>query len=76
MKFTNLEQQIIDTLKEILQETECVYSHDLVKDNPTALRGALSSLVAKGVLDIDKCFPSKINGVDYYEVFWNEDLIA
>ena len=76
MKFTNLEQQIIDTLKEILQETECVYSHDLVSDNPTALRGALSSLVSKGVLDVDTFFPSNINGVNYYPVTWDEDLIA
>lgn len=76
MKFTNLEQQIIDTLKDILQETDCVYSNDLVSDNPTALRGALSSLVAKGVLEVDTCFPTNINGVNYYPVTWDEDLIA
>ena len=76
MTFTEHEQVIIDTLKEILTETECVYSDDLVSADPKVLRGALSSLIKKGVIDVDTYYPSKINGVVYYPVtYWDERVI-
>lgn len=76
MTFTEHEQVIINTLKEVLRETECVYSDDLITDDPKVLRGALSSLIKKGVLDVDKDYSSNINGVVYYPVtYWDEDVI-
>jgi hypothetical protein len=76
MQFTTLEQKIIRTLKSVLVETECVYSDDLIADDPKALRGALASLIKKGVIDVDKDYPSNINGTVYYPVtYWDEDVI-
>ena len=76
MTFTEHEQVIIDTLKEILTETECVYSDSLIANDPKVLRGALSSLIKKGVIDVDTYSPSKINGVVYYPVtYWDESVI-
>ena len=75
MEFTNLETQVLLTLKDILAETECVYSADLVQDNPKQLRGALASLVAKNVIDVDYDHPTNINGTIYYPVWWDEDVI-
>lgn len=75
MEFTKLETEVLLTLKDILIETECVYSYDLVKNDPKRLRGALASLVAKNVLDVDYDYPSKINGVTYYPVDWDDDVI-
>ena len=76
MTFTEHEQVIINTLKEVLRETECVYSDDLITDDPKVLRGALSSLIKKGVLDVDKDYSSNINGIVYYPVtYWDEDVI-
>jgi len=76
MTFTEHEQAIIDTLKEVLTETECVYSDDLIANDPKVLRGALSSLIKKGVLDVDKDYPSNINGTTYYPVtYWDDALM-
>jgi len=76
MELTKNEQTILSTLKDILVETECVYSDDLISSNPKILRGALASLVKKGVIDIDKDYPSVINGETYYPVtYWDESLI-
>lgn len=75
MEFTKLETQVLLTLKDILQETECVYSADLVQDNPKQLRGALASLVNKNVIYVDNDHPSNINGVTYYPVSWDDDVI-
>ena len=49
-QFTTLEQRILLTIKDILTETECFTSYDLIKDSPKVLRGALASLVKKGVV--------------------------
>ena len=68
MTFTKHEQVIMDTLKEVLMETECVYSDDLIANDPKVLRGALASLVKKGVLYVDTDYPSNINGTLYYPV--------
>ena len=74
-KFTALEKHILLTIKDILTETECLYSHDLVKDSPRVLRGALASLIKKGVVSIDDR-PSNINGTLYYAVdYWDEEVI-
>ena len=76
MTFTEHEQVIVNKLKEVLTETECVYSDDLIADDPKVLRGALSSLIKKRVLDVDKDYPSNINGAVYYPVtYWDEDVI-
>lgn len=76
MTFTEHEQVIIDTLKEVLTETECVYSDDLIANDPKVLRGALSSLIKKGILDVDKDYPSNINGTTYYPVtYWDDSVI-
>ena len=52
-QFTTLEKHILLTIKDILTETECFTSHDLVKDSPKILRGALASLIKKGVVSVD-----------------------
>jgi len=76
MEFTTHEQAILSTLNDILLETECVYSDDLVSADPKVLRGALSSLIKKGVIDIDTDYPSNINGTVYYPVtYWDEDFL-
>ena len=76
MEFTTHEQAILSTLNDILLETECVYSDDLVSADPKVLRGALSSLIKKGVIDIDTDYPSNINGTVYYPVtYWDEDVL-
>ena len=76
MQFTTHEQEILSTLKDILLETECVYSDDLVSANPKVLRGALSSLIKKGVIDVDTDYPSNINGTVYYPVtYWDETVL-
>ena len=76
MQFTTLEQTIIRKLKWILEETECVSSYDLIKDDPKALRGALSSLITKGVIYVATDYPDNINGKDYYPLtYWDEDII-
>jgi len=76
MEFTTHERTIINTLKEILLETECIYSDDLISANPKVLRGALSSLIKKGVIDIDTEYSSNINGTVYYPVtYWDEDVL-
>ena len=76
MEFTTHEQTILSTLKDILVETECLYSDDLVSADPKVLRGALSSLIKKGVIDVDTYCPSKINGVVHYPVtYWDEDVL-
>lgn len=76
MEFTTHEQTILSTLKDILLETECIYSDDLVSADPRILRGALSSLIKKGVIDIDTEYPSNINGVVYYPViYWDENVV-
>lgn len=76
MELTNHEQTILSILKDVLVETECIYSDDLISSNPKVLRGALASLVKKGVIDIDKDYPSTINGEVYYPVtYWDEDLV-
>jgi hypothetical protein len=72
--FTVHETQILINLQYILAETECVYSHDLVKSDPEVLRGALASLVRKGVIDVMHDFPSNINGTEYYPVSWDAEL--
>jgi hypothetical protein len=74
-QFTTLEKHILLTIKDILTETECFTSHDLVKDSPRALRGALASLVKKGVVSVDD-HPTNINGTIYYAVdYWDEEVI-
>lgn len=74
-KFTTLEKHILLTIKDILTETECFTSHDLIKDSPRALRGALASLIKKGVVSVNDR-PSNINGTLYYAVdYWDEDVI-
>ena len=74
-KFTALERHILLTIKDILTETECFTSHDLVKDSPNVLRGALASLIKKGVVSINDR-PSNINGTFYYAVdYWDEEVI-
>lgn len=75
LEFTELETEILLTLKDILNETACIYSDDLVRSDPKRLRGALASLVAKRVLDVDYDFPSCINGVVYYPVSWSDKVI-
>ncbi len=76
MEFTTHEQAILSTLKDILLETECVYSDDLVSADPKILRGALSSLIKKGVIDVDTDYPSNINGTVYYPVtYWDEEVL-
>tara|TARA_R110000824_G_scaffold101164_4_gene240221 strand:- start:1855 stop:2112 length:258 start_codon:yes stop_codon:yes gene_type:complete len=74
-QFTTLEQRILLTIKDILTETECFTSYDLIKDSPKVLRGALASLVKKGVVSIDSS-PCNIDGVLLYEVdYWDMDAI-
>ena len=76
MTFTAHEKTIISTLKDILTETECIYSDDLVSADPKVLRGALSSLIKKGVIDVDTDYPSNINGTVYYPVtYWDETIL-
>ena len=74
-KFTALEKHILLTIKDILIETECFTSHDLVKDSPKVLRGALASLIKKGVVSVDSR-PFRINDTFYYAVdYWDEEVI-
>lgn len=73
--FTALETEILLTLKDILNETECIYSDDLVRSNPKKLRGALASLVSKRIIDVEYDYPSRINGVVYYPINWDEEVI-
>lgn len=77
MKFTTHEQVIVDRLKEVLLETECVYTDDLIGEDPKVLRGALTSLIKKGVIDVDKDYPTKLSdGTTYYPVtYWNEEVL-
>lgn len=76
MEFTIHEQTILSTLKHILIETECIYSADLVAANPKVLRGALTSLIKKGIIDVDTDYPSNINGTVYYPVtYWDENAV-
>jgi|DEB0MinimDraft_10_1074344.scaffolds.fasta_scaffold87014_3 hypothetical protein len=76
MTFTQHEKAILSTLKDIVLETECIYSDDLVSADPKVLRGALSSLIKKGVIDVDTDYPSNINGTVYYPVnYWDERVL-
>jgi len=70
---TNNELQILQTLADILESTECVYSIDLVEADPRRLRGALSSLIRKGIIEVD----DEVDGTGYYPVYyWDEDVLA
>ena len=72
---TTLEKRILLTIKDILTETECFTSYDLIKDSPKVLRGALASLVKKRIVSIDSS-PSNIDGVLLYQVdYWSLDAI-
>ena len=76
MEFTKNEQDILNCLEEVLLETECVYTDDLIGHNPKALRGALSSLIKKGVIDIDKEYPTKTShGTFYPVIYWDESVL-
>lgn len=76
MEFTTHEQTIMDTLRDMLIETDMVFTADLVWKDPKTLRGALSSLIKKGVIDVDTDYPSNINGTDYYPVvYWDEEVL-
>ena len=70
--FTDLEITVLGNLKNILEETEMVALADLIQgdDNPKQMRGAIASLVKKGVIDIDYDYPSNINGTKHYWVTW------
>jgi|TARA_R110002073_G_scaffold276038_1_gene439890 hypothetical protein len=79
MTFTNLETIVLRNLKEILEETECVYLADLIQqsDDAKKMRGAIASLIKKGVIDVDYFQPSNINGTTEYPVsYWDKDAVA
>lgn len=75
--FTELETKVLCNLKEILEETEMVASIDLIfnEDDPKEMRGAIASLVKKGMLDIET-HPSKVNDQKLYWVSWDEEAVA
>ena len=76
MEFTTHEQTILSTLKDILTETDMVFTADLIWKDPKTLRGALASLIKKGVLCVEMDYPSNINGTDYYPVvYWDEEVL-
>ena len=78
MEFTKNEQVIVNRLKEVLLETECVYTDDLIGEDPKILRGALTSLIKKGIIDIDKHHPTKLNNGDIYYpvIYWDEKVFG
>lgn len=75
MQLTDHEKTVIGNLEYLLLSTECIYTADLIGDDPKVLRGALSSLVKKDVLMVDD-IPSVINGRPHYAVLsWDENVV-
>ena len=76
--FTNLESKVISNLKEVLEETECVSSVDLIacEDDPKQMRGAIASLIKKGVIDIDYDYGTKTGDTTLYPVYWDDEVLA
>lgn len=76
--FTNLETKVIRNLKNILEETEMVASVDLIssEDEPKEMRGAIASLIKKGVIDIDYDYPTNTGDTTLYWVWWDEEAVA
>lgn len=72
MNLTKNEKSVLLTLKDILTETECVYSEDLAKANPKLYRGVLASLVKKDIISIDDCVDGTGSHPLYY---WDEAVL-
>jgi len=75
MEFTKHEKTILDALRDILTETDMVFTADLIWKDPKTLRGALASLIKKDVLYVSVDYPSNINGTDYYPVVWWDEKV-
>lgn len=72
-KYTELEQQIIDNIKKV-DTPNYFFVSDILTSNTKQMRGAIASLVKKGVLDIntqDGGLVSVLDRSDFPEGFFS-----
>ena len=71
MTLTKNEKEVLLILKDILTETECVYSEDLAKSNPKVYRGVIASLVKKDIIGID----DYVDGTGFHPLYWWNEAV-